>query len=169
MSEASLEELLAATLARLPDPSSGLPDPVFRFALRVVPMINVDLLVRNERGENLLAWRVDAYDRGWHIPGGIIRVNEAIEARIAAVAREELGARVRHGPRPVDVQQFFQDRGHFISLLYLCEIVDQLPDPVSVTREGSPEHGDLRWIRGMPPDIYGAHRVYAVWLEGGSQ
>ena len=33
-------------------------------------MVNVDLLIRNDRRETLLTWRQDELYRGWHIPAG---------------------------------------------------------------------------------------------------
>lgn len=41
------------------DPSLGLPEEVFRFASSIVPMINVDLLIKNKQGQTLLTWRED--------------------------------------------------------------------------------------------------------------
>lgn len=161
-----LETLLAQARGEIPDPSRGLPDPAFRFALQITPMINVDLLVRNEAGEHLLSWREDAYDRGWHVPGGIIRFNEPIAARIAAVAKEELKATVSHAEQPQHVHQFFHRRGHFISLLFLCRLASEVSDPAAWHAGGAPRHGQLRWIRGVPPQIYKVHSAYADWLDG---
>lgn len=161
-----LEALLQAALREIPEPGKGLPDPAFRFLLKVTPMINVDLLVRNDKGEHLLAWREDGYDQGWHVPGGIIRFNEPVSARIAAVAREELSATVMHAEQPQALQQFFTVRGHFVSLLYLCRLEQPVSDNARWHRSGQPRHGQIGWIRGVPPDIYRVHRVYADWLNG---
>jgi ADP-ribose pyrophosphatase YjhB (NUDIX family) len=164
----NLADALEAAARAVPDATQGLPDPVFQFALKITPMINVDLLVRNDQGEHLLAWREDPYGQGWHIPGGIIRFNEPIAARIAAVAKEELFATVRHEEMPCDVRQFFHLRGHFISLLYRCE----LASPVSAGAAwwhspARPTPGNLAWIRGMPQHIYSVHQGYRAWLDAG--
>lgn len=161
-----LAAALEAAFRAVPDASQGLPDPVFRFVLKVTPMINVDLLVRNERGEHLLAWREDAYGQGWHVPGGIIRFNEPIAKRIATVAKEELSATVSHDERPADVVQFFHSRGHFISLLYLCNLTSPLSRPDLLHTGGPPRNGQLAWTRGMPLDMYSVHRVYRNWMTG---
>ena len=162
----SLQTLLEQARREITDPAAGLPDPVFRFVLQVTPMINVDLLVRNERGEHLLSWREDAYDEGWHVPGGIIRFNEPIASRISAVAREEFSAEVTHPEQPQDVCQFFHRRGHFISLLFLCRLASPVSDPALWHSEGRPRHGQIRWIAGAPADLYKVHAVYAGWLNG---
>src|SRR6478735_3651585 len=127
--DSDLRALLEKARRAIPDPSRGLPDPAFRFILQVTPMINVDLLVRNDKQEHLLAWREDPYYKGWHIPGGIIRFNEPIASRIAAVAKEELSSEVSHPDEPVHIQQFFTPRGHFISLLFLCRLSRPVQNP----------------------------------------
>lgn len=54
-------------------PEKGLPEPVFEFVSSVTPMVNVDLLVRDENNRILLSWREDKFSGNvWHIPGGII-------------------------------------------------------------------------------------------------
>ncbi|TAK87945.1 MAG: NUDIX hydrolase [Betaproteobacteria bacterium] len=163
--ERTMDMLLQRVLKHVPDPSRGLPDAVFNFAVKITPMINVDLLVRNDRSEHLLAWREDDWGSGWHIPGGIIRYNEPIHERIAAVARSELSTGVRHSSLPVDIKQFFHRRGHFISLLFLCELEAPIGDR-SLLQLDIPRTGALRWIQGAPSDLYSVHKVYSDWLNG---
>ena len=43
------------------DPSQGLPEEIFQFVSSIVPMINVDLLIKNEKGQTLLIWREDEF------------------------------------------------------------------------------------------------------------
>src|SRR4051812_2311240 len=94
MEEARLTNLLGEALREIPAPERGLPDAAFSFALKIVPMVNVDLLVKAKDGRTLLAWREDEYGTGWHIPGGIIRLGEMTQDRIHAVADHELAAQV---------------------------------------------------------------------------
>ena len=65
---------------QIKNPSKGLPQEIFFFISRITPMINVDLLIKDEKGRTLLAWRDDEFYKGWHIPGGIIRFKEKTEA-----------------------------------------------------------------------------------------
>lgn len=61
----------------------------------LTPMVNVDLLFRNERGDILLIWREDEIcGCGWHIPGGIVRYQERMEEQIQKTALKELGAQI---------------------------------------------------------------------------
>lgn len=159
---------LEAVSKAVPDPSKGLPDAVFRLVLTLTPMINVDLLVRNRKGEHLLAWREDEYGRGWHVPGGIVRYNEPIERRIAAVAKTELSTEVEHTPHPVDLRQLSHLRGHFISLLYLCRLRKPVRNKSIWYTGGEPRHGQISWCKGIPANIYWVHNTYSDWLNGRS-
>src|SRR5215470_6868925 len=76
-------------------PERGLPNEFFRFLSRLMPLVNVDLLIVDERLGTLLTWRDDEnYGPGWHVPGGIIRYRETAEARICQTAQDELGTGV---------------------------------------------------------------------------
>ena len=88
----ALVSLCEALGALLDGPRRGRPDPVFELIRRLTPTVNVDLLRRNAAGEVLLSWREDPlHGAGWHVPGGIIRILERLDDRIATVARAELG------------------------------------------------------------------------------
>ncbi len=78
------------------NPSKGLPDDLFYYISSTTPIINVDLLLKDENGRTLLSWRDDPHSgKGWHIPGGIIRFKETIEERINEVAKIEIGTPVK--------------------------------------------------------------------------
>ena len=53
------EEALAKLEGWAPDPRKGLPYGLFVFISRLVPMVNVDLLISDEQGRILLTWRED--------------------------------------------------------------------------------------------------------------
>ena len=77
------------------DSKQGIPTDLFYFVSRMTPLVNVDLLIRDEGGRTLLIWRDDEFYHGWHIAGGIIRFKERAADRIAAVAALELARRSR--------------------------------------------------------------------------
>ena len=86
---------LGKVLEHVKNAKEGLPIDVFYFVSQLTPLINVDLLIKNKKGQVLLTWRDDRfYGPAWHIPGGIIRFKEKIEHRIEQVAQLELGASV---------------------------------------------------------------------------
>lgn len=146
------------------DPCQGLPEEIFLFASRITPLVNVDLLVKNEDAQTLLTWRADGYGKaGWHIPGGIIRYKEMAGDRIRAVARLELGAEVDFHSEPLAVNEFIHAdrrvRGHFISLLYRCSLITP---PVEDLRyeSGIPQPHQWMWHNTCPEDIITVHELY---------
>ena len=80
---------------KIPNKKKGLPNDVFLFASRIMPMINVDLLIKDKKLGTLLTWRKkgEKYPAGWHVPGGIIRFKEKASERVKKVAKLELGSR----------------------------------------------------------------------------
>jgi ADP-ribose pyrophosphatase YjhB (NUDIX family) len=162
----TVETDLENILANMSDPRNGLPDEVFHFIRKVTPLINVDLLIRRD-GHALLAWREDEYDKGWHVPGGIVRFREAFHARIDAVALTEIGATVESEPSPCNLAEIRElRRGHFVSLLYRCRLTSEI-DPARIySGHGKPANGSLSWIEGVPDNLYPMQLFYKDWLEG---
>src|SRR5436190_1067201 len=100
--DAAVARSVAALESALGDPRQGLPEDVFLFASRIVPLINVDLLIQDARGWSLLTWRDDEFfGSGWHLPGSIIRYKETAAERVRACAREELAAEVSYDATPI--------------------------------------------------------------------
>lgn len=153
------------TIDRLaPDPRIGLPYELFVEMTRFVPMINVDLLIRDEMGRLLLTWREDEIDgHGWHVPGGIIRYQEGIETRIQATAARELSSVVSFEPSPIAIEQIVSPdrrvRGHFISLVYACAL-QKSPDEGRRFNGGAPRAGDWSWFERCPENIIAVHQRY---------
>ena len=151
---------LRRILGDIESPTAGLPDAVFDFALGIIPMVNVDLLISDTENRVLLAWREDRWGAGWHVPGGIIRIYESFSERITATAQLELGLIVRHKPAPISMTQFFVDRGHFISLLYECDIVGDQSVVIDESAVAAPHPNALGWFSKPPAAIYPAHAQY---------
>lgn len=154
----------------VPDSRAGLPDDLFYLVSRMTPLINVDLLVGNERGEILLTWRHDRfYGPGWHIPGGIIRFKEHMHDRIQAVARQELQARVVHDPEPMAVTEIMNPsrdiRGHFISLTFRCSLLDPLPPDTAASSDDGAKPGQWRWFSSMPGNMITQHQRFKAFFE----
>jgi len=151
------------------DPSKGLPEEIFLFVTRITPMINVDLLIKNKKGETLLVWREDKLlPPGWHIPGGIIRYKEPLSERIKKVARDELKADVDFEPYPIAINEIIlpdrRNRGHFISLLYKCEL-RYPPDKSLMYLKGKPENGQWAWHKKCPDNLIPVHSIYKKYIE----
>ena len=165
MGKNTLEDALEKLDAELTDPGQGLPEEVFLFTSRVTPMVNVDLLIRNERGEVLLTWRGgDYYVPGWHVPGGIIRYKESLYARLEKVAWLELGATITYQKKPLAVKEIIRsperkNRGHFITFLFNCSLKSN-PSEDLLHISGDPVSGSWKWHSRCPDDIIPVHRMY---------
>lgn len=158
-----LQQHTQAIEKAVPDASRGLPDEVFAMATRLVPMVNVDLLVRTSEGI-LLTWREDKHFLpGWHIPGGIIRFMEKAESRLAAVARTELGTTLKPEKKLLYLHEFFypelSSRNHFISLLYEVETASAITIP-RCRDLAAPRHGEYAFFEQPPENLLEPHRVY---------
>ncbi len=151
---------------QIKDPSQGLPQEVFFFASSITPMVNVDLLIKNEKGRTLLSWRDDKHaGKGWYLPGGIIRLRETLETRLQKVAQSEIGAKVKFDPVPLGIYEIISDkkiRGHLISILYKCF----LPEKFIVKNKGLTEKdpGYLKWHDSCPKNLLKFHKIYKKFL-----
>jgi ADP-ribose pyrophosphatase YjhB (NUDIX family) len=163
-----VQESIACLRACIADPSQGLPEEVFLFISSVTPMVNVDLLIKDERRRTLLTWREDGfYPPSWHVPGGIVRFKEGLHDRIAAVAKSELGADVAFQPAPLAVNEIVVPqravRGHFISFLYECRLLGP-PDDGLRYEEGTPRPGEWAWHERCPDDLISVHAIYRKYF-----
>lgn len=163
----TLAEAVKVLADAVPDPSAGLPDEVFYYISATTPLINVDLLIKDERGRTLLAWRNDQHaGTGWHIPGGIIRFKETIAERIRQVALSEIGVMVDFDPDVVAIQEMIHHdrdvRGHFISLLYNCRLDSSfVPQNPGLTPADA---GFLQWHEYCPENMIVYHDVYRKYI-----
>lgn len=146
-----------------------LPEDLFLLISRVIPMVNVDLLIKDGQGRTLLTWRDDeVYGAGWHLPGGVIRFREMAAHRVQEVAKAELGAEVTFGSTPLWVAEIVHPlrdtRGHAVALLYRCELAGE-PRADLKYRGGQPVAGAWQWHAHCPPDLLPFHRVYERFLQ----
>jgi len=164
----NLAEAIAVLERAVPSPSQGLPDEVFYYISRTTPMVNVDLLIQDDKKRTLLAWRDDPLaGKGWHLPGGIIRFKETFAQRVQKVAQTEVGVeQIEFDPVPLAVNEIilkdFDDRGHFISILYRC----WLPAGFKPENKGrSPRDvGFLAWHESPPADLLKLQDFYRKFL-----
>ena len=153
-------------------PVNGLPLELFEFATTLLPFVNVDLLIFNDKNQMLLSWRDDKhYGAGWQIPGGIIRMMESIDERIQKTALREIGCEVEYDPEPIIVHENIVEmegkglnnqleRAHNIALLYKCRVPNGFVIENGSKREC--EEGFLRWFDELPEDILECHK--GEWL-----
>ncbi len=154
--------------AQVQDPTLGLPDAVFYYISRMTPLVNVDLLIRDDRGRTLLSWRDDQYSgKGWHVPGGVVRFRETLETRIKKVAESEIGTNnIIFEATPMAINQCIHYerniRSHFISILYACFLPSTFsPDNKDLS---SQDAGYLKWHETCPDDLLGFHEMYRKYM-----
>lgn len=154
------------------DASQGLPEDIFLFVTGITPMVNVDLLIRDDRGCTLLTWRDDGYcAAGWHVPGGIVRFKERMEDRIHAVAASELDTSVRFTPEPLAVNEVIHPsrgvRGHFVSFLFECILLGS-PSPCLRLGQGAPKPGQWAWHKECPDNLVSVQDMYKEHFSPGT-
>jgi colanic acid biosynthesis protein WcaH len=163
-----IKKILDLLESLIKNPSVGLPEDIFLFTSRITPLINVDLLIKNEQNHTLLTWRDDGYyPPGWHIPGGIIRYKETIADRIHAVASTELNVDVKFEKDPLAINELInpsrRNRGHFISLLHKCTLISS-PDNNLRYEKGIPRPGEWAWHNKCPDNIISVHEIYRKFM-----
>ena len=146
------------------DPTVSLPEELFLYVSSITPLVNVDLLIKDDAGRVLLTWRDGPhYEPGWHVPGGIIRFKETFMDRIQAVSRIELGATVRADTSPLAINQSIRPshsvRGHHVSLLFKCMLTSP-PDEARRFESGSPLAGQWHWYAVPPSNLLAVQDVY---------
>ncbi len=156
-------------MASVGNARDGLNKPLFLFISQLVPMVNVDLLIKNARGQTLLTWREDEfYGPGWHVPGGIIRFKELAETRIQKTAQAELGVSVIAAPNPVCVKEVMAKnrdvRGHFVSMLYPCTLVGELNAALAYQPDMPDQQGHWQWHDGCPENMIPQHHMYSAYM-----
>ena len=150
------------------NPEDGLPEEIFLFATEITPMVNVDLLIRDGEGSILLSWRDDPfYGKGWHVPGGILRLKENFEERIQKTAQNEIGCSVESADEPIEVVPIIikemKTRGHFITFVYEC----RLPAGFEISNAGRKETdaGYLKWHKTCPDNMLSVHQFYRKYFR----
>lgn len=125
------------------------PDEAWRTVVRHVPIVSVDLVVRN--GDRvLLGRRTNAPAEGeWFVPGGRVHKHERLSEAVRRVAREELGATVTVEEQlgvyehRYDVAEFEGiDGKHYVPVGYLVSTTGDEFTP-------DEQHDELRWF--SPP------------------
>jgi len=163
------KEIIDLLESLIDNPSQGLLEDVFLFVSRITPLVNVDLLIKNEHNQTLLTWRDDDYwSPGWHVPGGIVRYKETISDRINAVAAGELGATVEFKKDPLAINEVIHPpsrriRGHFVSLLYQSTLISPLDENLRY-KKGAPKPGEWAWHSKCPSNIIPVHEMYQRFI-----
>lgn len=174
----AINELKQAMILDRTDPTKGLPEDLFIFSTTLVPIVNVDLFITNNHQQLLLSWRDDIYHgKGWHIPGGCVRLREKLEERILKTAEKEIGVPIVYDPEPITVREIIEpdyrpqitnqlERCHNISFLYRCSVAGGYSVPKQL------DGVELKWFDALPDELLKAHvdlygDILANYFKGG--
>lgn len=147
--------------------SKDLGKTIFDLVSSLTPIVNVDLLIKNELGQTLLSWRDDINSGiGWHLPGGIIRLKETIEERIIQTSLNEIGYLVKYDLKPIGVNEIIANekdiRSHFISILYNCFLSKEYI--IDNGNKNIQDVGYLKWFDNCPDDLLKWHKIYRKYM-----
>ncbi len=145
-----------------------LSEPDFTTVVRATPLVSIDLIVENERGEILLGRRNNRPAQGyWFVPGGRVQKNETLAVAFARLTQAELGQRfaMAQGQFHGVWQHFYDDNfsgadfsTHYVVLGFRLRVEEQalrLPDE---------QHSEYRWqlpsVLCASDDVHDNSRAY---------
>ncbi|THF57622.1 GDP-mannose mannosyl hydrolase [Pseudothauera rhizosphaerae] len=129
-----------------------LPAETFRAVVAATPLVSIDLVVQNARGEILLGERLNRPAKGyWFVPGGRILKNERLDNAFRRLTLNELGQTLeRRDAQLLGVHEHFysdsafgapaEPNTHYVVVAYRIT----LPDGCILTPP-SEQHGRYRW------------------------
>ncbi len=124
---------------------------MFKMVISSVPLIAIDLIIYNDKGEVLLGYRTNRPAKGyWFVPGGRVRKNETLEQAFDRISKVELGQLLKLtdatclGP----YEHFYQDNyfgsddsTHYVVLGY------QIEADISCQELPTDQHQEFKWWR----------------------
>ena len=125
-------------------------DEQFLRIVEATPLVSIDLLIRNERGEVLLGKRLNRPAKDfWFVPGGRIRKGERVTAALARISQRELGVCVSDAKLLGVFDHLYEDNflsapgvnTHYVVLGFAAQL------PLGTTLTPDDQHSELRWWR----------------------
>ncbi|MCJ7959748.1 MAG: GDP-mannose mannosyl hydrolase [Pseudomonas sp.] len=127
--------------------------PTFKTVVASAPLVAIDLVVRNGRGDVFLGLRVNRPAYGfWFVPGGRIHKNENLDSAFRRITHDELGRTFeRASARLLGVFEHFYDDSvfanagagpdtHYVVLGYCLELA-----PEETLLPPTEQHQQYRW------------------------
>lgn len=134
----------------------------FETVVASTPLISIDLLVKNKKGEYLLGFRKNRPAQGyWFVPGGRVQKNETLDAAFQRLVQEELGVKFERSQAQYNgvFEHFYKDSifgehvsTHYVVLAYEVALSDEtfLLD--------AKQHSDMLWVQPENLNQYPVHR-----------
>lgn len=156
-----------------------LPIAEFSAACAALPLVSIDLVVTNTKGQLLLGLRNNAPARGcWFTPGGRIRKNEALADAKLRVAQDELGlpAAVMERALPMGAwDHFYPDSAfdpkvstHYVNLPLWLALTPSEEKHLQLPQGRGEQHARWQWLAldqaASDAAVHAYVRVYAKWV-----
>ena len=128
----------------------------FERVLKMVPMVVVEAIVKDENGILLGKRNTEPFRGMWHLTGGFVYYNEKLSDAVKRVAKREIGADIEI-VKMLGVYEYINDdpRGHIIAHAYLVRIAGG-------TVASNPDNTELKYFRRTPEDmIYYQKKIFA--------
>ena len=131
------------------------------------PDTNIKLFIRDTNENNLNTWRDDLFgNKGWHLPGGIIRPNEKIKDRVKTVLKQEVNIASEDAfiYGPIAFSELINDkpgiRSHFNSFVFLIKYKYEFESDFL-----NKSNSSFRSSRDVPLDLIKNHHRYINLLN----
>ena len=122
----------------------------FKTVIASTPLISIDLVIKNSKGEYLLGYRTNQPAKNfWFVPGGRILKHEPMDTAFIRLCKNELGlSAVRHEAKFLGpYEHFYQDyvfgddvTTHYVVLGY--EIVVD----INIAELPNEQHNEYKWF-----------------------
>ena len=128
-----------------------LDNETFSEVIERTPLISIDLLVENERGEYLLGLRKNRPAQGyWFVPGGRILKNESLDKAFKRLTKVELGIEFERNQSECKgvYEHFYQDSvfGEQISSHYIA-LAQKIKINSIAIRIDEQQHSEHKWLK----------------------
>jgi colanic acid biosynthesis protein WcaH len=121
----------------------------FKTVIENAPLVSIDLVVKNSRGQYLLGYRTNRPAKGfWFVPGGRIHKGESMDLAFLRLTEVELGLKVnRQSARFIGPFEHFYDDSVFnknVTTHYVVLGYELILD-IDVNELPSEQHSRYKW------------------------
>ena len=122
----------------------------FKTVIENAPLVSIDLVVKNSRGQYLLGYRTNRPAKGfWFVPGGRIHKGESMDLAFLRLTEVELGVKVdRQSARFIGPFEHFYDDSVFgkdVTTHYIVLGYELILD-INIRELPSEQHSQYRWF-----------------------